>query len=178
MTLNERAAYVQGLFEGYGIDSKEKEGRILSEMLSLISDMADKIGALESECAELRDYIEELDEDLGFVEETILETEDDDEKKDAGDRKLSAGEKRSMIFILLSIVMWFFGYNAATSKYSVYASNVLSRDYNTTLIIAQAAAIISYLPVGMIASAAPGDTVLMDAAPLFVPDSIPRQYMD
>ena len=81
-----------------------------------------------------------------------LETEDDDEKKDAGDRKLSSGEKRSMIFILLSIVMWFFGYNAATSKYSVYASNVLSRDYNTTLIIAQAAAIISYLPVGMIAS--------------------------
>ena len=80
MTLNERAAYVQGLFEGYGIDSKEKEGRILSEMLSLISDMADKIGALESECAELRDYIEELDEDLGFVEETVFETEEDEEE--------------------------------------------------------------------------------------------------
>ena len=80
MTLNERAAYVQGLFEGYGIDSKEKEGRILSEMLSLISDMADKIGALEGECAELRDYIEELDEDLGFVEETVFETEEDEEE--------------------------------------------------------------------------------------------------
>ena len=80
MTLNERAAYVQGLFEGYGIDSKEKEGRILSEMLSLISDMADKIGALEGECAELRDYIEELDEDLGFVEETVFETEADEEE--------------------------------------------------------------------------------------------------
>ena len=78
MTLNERAAYVQGLFEGYGIDSKEKEGRILSEMLSLISDMADKLSALEGECAELRDYIEELDEDLGFVEETIFETEDEE----------------------------------------------------------------------------------------------------
>ena len=80
MTLNERAAYVQGLFEGYGIDSKEKEGRIRSEMLSLISDMADKIGALEGECAELRDYIEELDEDLGFVEETVFETEEDEEE--------------------------------------------------------------------------------------------------
>ena len=78
MTLNERAAYVQGLFEGYGIDSKEKEGRILSEMLTLISDMADKISVLEGECAELRDYIEELDEDLGFVEETIFETEDEE----------------------------------------------------------------------------------------------------
>jgi len=81
MTINERAAYVQGLFEGYGIDSKEKEGRILSEMLSLISDMADKITALESECGELRDYIEELDEDLGFVEETVFETEEDEDEE-------------------------------------------------------------------------------------------------
>ena len=65
---------------------------------------------------------------------------------------LSPEEKKSMIFILLSIVLWFFGYNAVTSKYSVYASNILHKDYNLTLIIAQAAAIISYLPVGMIAS--------------------------
>ena len=57
-----------------------------------------------------------------------------------------------MIFILLSIVLWFFGYNAVTSKYSVYASNILHKDYNLTLIIAQAAAIVSYLPVGLIAS--------------------------
>ena len=67
-------------------------------------------------------------------------------------RKLSKAEIRSLIFILASIVMWFAGYNAVTSKYSVYADKVLSRDYNTTLIIAQAAAIVSYLPVGMIAS--------------------------
>ena len=81
-----------------------------------------------------------------------FETEEDDETKDAGSRKLSRGEMRSMIFILLSIVLWFAGYNAATSKYSVYADKVLSRDYNMTLIIAQAAAIVSYLPVGIIAS--------------------------
>ena len=66
--------------------------------------------------------------------------------------KLGAGEKRSLIFILLSIVLWFMGYNAVTSKYSVYADKVLSRDFNMTLIIAQAAAIISYLPVGIVAS--------------------------
>ena len=67
-------------------------------------------------------------------------------------RKLSADEVRSLIFILLSIVLWFFGYNAVTSKYSVYASNILHKDYNLTLIIAQAAAIVAYLPVGFIAS--------------------------
>ena len=68
------------------------------------------------------------------------------------ERKLSVEEVKSLIFILLSIVLWFFGYNAVTSKYSVYASNILHKDYNLTLIIAQAAAIVAYLPVGLISS--------------------------
>ena len=77
---------------------------------------------------------------------------EDEEEAATGERKLSVDEVRSLIFLLLSIVLWFFGYNAVTSKYSVYASNMLHKDYNLTLIIAQAAAIISYLPVGFIAS--------------------------
>lgn len=77
---------------------------------------------------------------------------EDKEEAATGERKLSVGEVKSLIFLLLSIVLWFFGYNAVTSKYSVYASNILHKDYNLTLIIAQAAAIISYLPVGFIAS--------------------------
>ena len=77
---------------------------------------------------------------------------EDKEEASTGERKLSVDEVKSLIFLLLSIVLWFFGYNAVTSKYSVYASNILHKDYNLTLIIAQAAAIISYLPVGFIAS--------------------------
>jgi len=67
-------------------------------------------------------------------------------------RKLTAGECVSLVLILASVVFWFMGYNAVTSKYSVYAPNVLNLDYNTTLLMANIAAIISYLPVGMIAS--------------------------
>ncbi len=72
--------------------------------------------------------------------------------EESGSRHLSPGEKRSLLLILASVVLWFFGYNAVTSKYSVYASSVLNLDYNMTLMIATGAAIISYLPVGMIAS--------------------------
>ena len=54
--------------------------------------------------------------------------------------------------MVLLIVLWFFGYNAVTSKYSVYASNILHKDYNLTLMLAQAAAIVAYLPVGIVAS--------------------------
>ena len=67
-------------------------------------------------------------------------------------RKLSKPEMRSLIFILLSVALWYFGYNAVTSKYSVYAPNVLQKNYNTTMLIAQGAAIIAYLPAGIVAS--------------------------
>ena len=91
-----------------------------------------------------------------FAAEMQTESErcgiDEKEEDSAGSRKLSKAERKSLIFLLASIVLWFMGYNAVTSKYSVYASNILHKDYNLTLIIAQAAAIISYLPVGMVAS--------------------------
>lgn len=63
---------------------------------------------------------------------------------------MTMGEMKSLIFILASVVLWFMGYNAVTSKYSVYAGDVLKLDFNLTLIVAQAAAIISYIPVGII----------------------------
>ena len=77
--------------------------------------------------------------------------EEDDEDQ-SGSRKLNGAERRSLCLLLASIVLWYMGYNAVTSKYSVYASNILNKDYNLTLIIAQAAAILSYLPVGMVSS--------------------------
>ena len=67
-------------------------------------------------------------------------------------RKLTKAERRSLIFILLSVALWYMGYNAVTSKYSVYAGSVLNMDYNMTLIIAQAAAIISYIPIGLLST--------------------------
>ena len=104
-----------------------------------------------------------------FVEEMHAESrkygltdgEDDDPSEEKGSAaagtapvrgKSGSSARRSLIFILASIVLWFAGYNAVTSKYSVYATTILNKDYNMTLIIAQLAAIISYLPVGMIAS--------------------------
>lgn len=71
---------------------------------------------------------------------------------ETGKKKLSKPEFRSLLLILASVVFWFMGYNAVTSKYSVYAGKVLSMDYNTTLMIANVAAIISYIPVGLLAS--------------------------
>lgn len=67
-------------------------------------------------------------------------------------RTLERAELKSLILILASVALWYIGYNSITSKYSVYSVNVLGVDYGLTLIVAQAAAIISYIPVGIVAS--------------------------
>ena len=92
--------------------------------------------------------MKEESEELGIVDEA--DDAESSDKKSEG--KLSRGEFRSLIFILLSVIFWFMGYNAITSKYSVYAGAVLQLDYNTTLILAQAAALIAFIPVGMLAT--------------------------
>ena len=77
----------------------------------------------------------------------------EEEPEEIGEkRRLTKSELVSMLLILASVALWYIGYNAVTSKYSLYASSVLGMDYNTTMLIAQGAAIVSYLPAGMVAS--------------------------
>lgn len=90
--------------------------------------------------------MEEESERLG------LNTAPSEEESVSGGRSLGKAEFKSLLLILASVALWYVGYNSITSKYSVYASNILHFDFNMTLIIAQVAAIISYIPVGIIAS--------------------------
>jgi ribosomal protein S27E len=85
MGITEKAAYIKGLFEGYEIDAAKKEGKIISEMLTLIADMADEISALKADNRDLHEYVEELDHDLGELEEEIYFGEDYDEEEDYED---------------------------------------------------------------------------------------------
>ncbi len=85
MGISENAAYIKGLFDGYEIDKNSKEGKIIGEMLTLIADMADKINALEADNKELHEYVEELDHDLGEVEEEVYFYDDDEYEDDYDD---------------------------------------------------------------------------------------------
>ncbi len=81
-----------------------------------------------------------------------LDNKGDDALNSSENRRLTKPEFISLILILSSVALWYIGYNSITSKYSVYATNILGFDFNLTLIIAQAAAIVSYIPVGIISS--------------------------
>ena len=80
MGITEKAAYIKGLFDGYEIDTTKKEGKIISEMLALIADMADEISALKADNRDLHEYVEELDHDLGELEEEIYFGDDYDDE--------------------------------------------------------------------------------------------------
>ncbi|MBQ4071660.1 MAG: hypothetical protein IJD51_04540 [Clostridia bacterium] len=88
MNINKESAYLRGLLEGYELDGNKKEIKLISKMLELIDEMADHITALEADNAELREYIEELDHDLGAVEEDLYMTDGDDDYDDDDDEEL------------------------------------------------------------------------------------------
>ena len=90
------------------------------------------------------------EEMLSKSRELGIEDNEEEDKKET--RKLTKAENKSLLLILASIALWYIGYNAVTSKYSLYAGRVLDMDYNTTLLIAQGAAVIAYLPAGIVAS--------------------------
>ena len=82
MGITEKASYIKGLFDGYELNNGSKEGKIISEMLTLIADMADEISALKADNRELHEYVEELDHDLGEVEEELYFEDDYEDEYD------------------------------------------------------------------------------------------------
>lgn len=95
-------------------------------------------------------WAQEMQEDTAkYCPEELTEEQ---AQNNEGSKKLSKSELKSLLLILASVALWFMGYNAITSKYSLYADKVLHQSYDLTLLIAQGAAIISYLPVGIIAT--------------------------
>ncbi|MGI6608436.1 MAG: MFS transporter [Erysipelotrichaceae bacterium] len=73
----------------------------------------------------------------------------------SGTEKLPKEVQRSLMFLLASIALWFTGYNAVTTWFTTYVSVVMGQGLggaSTCLLIATAGAILSYIPVGSLAS--------------------------
>lgn len=73
----------------------------------------------------------------------------------SGNEKLPKEVKRSLAFLLASIALWFMGYNSVTTWFTTYISKVMNEGLgqaSTCLLVTTAAAILSYIPIGNIAS--------------------------
>lgn len=82
MGIKESAAYLKGLSDGLGINDATNEGKIIVKLLELVGDMAEKIDILEKQNEELYSYIEEIDEDLGNLEEDLYSLDDEEDYSD------------------------------------------------------------------------------------------------
>jgi MFS family permease len=65
---------------------------------------------------------------------------------------LSKEKKLSLYLILASVFLWFFGYNAVTSKFADYAPKVLEMGYSLPLMVAYGTALVAFIPIGIVAT--------------------------
>ncbi len=87
------------------------------------------------------------------IDAGLSETEEADEAP--AKTTLDPAVRRSLVLILISVACWFMGYNAVTTAFSRYAQiywGIQGGGFANCLLIATAAAILSYIPVGSIAS--------------------------
>ena len=73
----------------------------------------------------------------------------------SGNEVLPGPVKRSLAFLLMSIAFWFAGYNGVTTWFTTYVSVVMGEGLggaSTCLLVGTAGAIVSYIPIGSLAS--------------------------
>ncbi len=95
---------------------------------------------------------------LSFEMEENSKKQVEDKEQDINPTELFGMKKevrKSFGFILASIFLWFFAYNAVTTAYSRYAEEIWgikSGGFALPLLVAMGAAIICYVPIGIISS--------------------------
>jgi len=73
----------------------------------------------------------------------------------SGHEVLPVPVQKSLCFLLASIALWFIGYNGVTTWFTTYVAEVMGEGLggaSTCLLVATAGAIVSYIPIGVLAS--------------------------
>ena len=87
MELSKKAAYLQGLVDGLGVDESTKEGKIIKAMSALLGEMADAIDGMDEDLSRAYDQINDLSDELEDLEADLYEDdeEDDEDAEDASE---------------------------------------------------------------------------------------------
>lgn len=90
MKMTEKVAYIRGLMEGLDLDQNKKEVKVLEAVVELLDDMAASLTELEEGYQDMADQLDEVDADLGDLEEEYYgggcdcdcDCDDDDDEDD------------------------------------------------------------------------------------------------
>ena len=82
MTLSEKSAYLKGLMEGMKLDTETNEGKLISEIISMLQDVAENVSDLEEVVDCISDELDCIEEDLDNIDDYLM---DDDDYEDISD---------------------------------------------------------------------------------------------
>ena len=92
--MGEKVAYLKGLAEGLGVTAETEKGKLMLAMIDTLEAFAKQAEETEEALHELQEVVDELDSDVGDLEEALLseaEDEDDDEEEDEDDDEEEEG---------------------------------------------------------------------------------------
>ena len=69
--LTNKASYLKGLSDGMKLDTEKNEGKLLSEIISFLGDIADKIEMIDDEQGFFADKIDEIEEVIDIIGEHV-----------------------------------------------------------------------------------------------------------
>ena len=77
--LTNRDSYLKGLAEGLKLDTDKTEGKLIGELLNLVSDMANELESLDDEQAFVADKLDEMEDVIDVIGENVFGDDDDDD---------------------------------------------------------------------------------------------------
>ena len=75
-SIRKKAGYLEGLLEAIQLDDKSPEAMLQQGIVSLLSELTERVEAMDDLLGELNDYVESIDDDLSQME-GIHEMDDD-----------------------------------------------------------------------------------------------------
>ena len=78
----EKIAFLKGLSEGMGLMPDTPERKLLLMMLELLGDLEEDITALSQRQDDLVAYVDDVEADLGRIEDAMMDEDDEDDEDD------------------------------------------------------------------------------------------------
>lgn len=77
MNTLEKLAYLKGLVEGLALDETKKDTKVIYNLISLLEDVVQSVADLQTGYSEMQLQLDEVDKDLGSIEEELYDDCDD-----------------------------------------------------------------------------------------------------
>ena len=81
MTISEKVAYIQGLYDGLELDGKKSaEARILSEMLDVLREVGQQLDGMDAAMDQFDEELDALGDSVADLEDAVFDDEDEQDE--------------------------------------------------------------------------------------------------